>query len=359
MDWIFRYSLAGLTALILSLIFTFLCKKIAWKFNFLDKPQDQDHKNHSDATPLLGGMAIFLSWVLTIFIGILVAKYSESFNHITENLIGIFSVLDNIIYIGIGALLAVSLGLFDDKFNMSAKVKLAGQILIAVIAVYLGEVKISLFLNIPILPDLISVFWILFVINAFNFFDNMDGLAVGTSTIATALFTIAAAINQQYFVATLGIVTTGATLGFWFYNYNPASIFMGDSGSHFLGFILAVLSINVTYYIPETTTSTIPILIPLFILAIPLFDTFAVTVIRLKNGKPIYIGDNNHISHRFVSMGMTRKKAVFFVHSLTLIIGLGVLPLIWGDIKTTILLVIQALAILFMISKLQYLIKEK
>ncbi len=361
MTWYLIYIFIALIATLLSICFTPICILLAKKFNFYDKPLEQRHKTHTKNTPLLGGVAIFSAWSVSIFIGFILIKsayFAKWLNCIKGEISGIFNVSDNIFFIALAALLAILLGLADDKFNMSAKIKLLGQILIAVIAVQYGDVKITIFVTNIIFTWFISIFWILFIMNAINFFDNMDGLAIGVGTIAIALFTVVAAINQQYFVASLGAVTFGSTLGFWFFNHSPASIFMGDAGSHFLGFIIAVISASVTY-INSDSISYIPILIPVFILGIPVFDTIAVIFIRLYNRKPIYIGDNNHISHRFQAMGMSRKNAVAFVHLLTLIIGLGVLPLIWGDVKTTLILVFQSLAILLLIDRLQHIMKNK
>ena len=129
---------------------------------------------------------------------------------------------------------------------------------------------------------------------------------------------------------------------------------MGDGGSHFIAYILAVISARVTYFNPEVSASRLSILIPIFILAVPIFDTFAVVVIRLLNHKPIYVGDHNHISHRFYHMGMTRKRAVLLVHLLCLIAGLGALPLLWGDYRVCMILLVQGLTIFLLLTIIQY-----
>jgi UDP-GlcNAc:undecaprenyl-phosphate GlcNAc-1-phosphate transferase len=254
----------------------------------------------------------------------------------------------------LGGVIAVLTGLYDDKFNMSAKNKLFLQFIAAGVAVFFGKVELSAFLFYPYLSWGLTIFWIVLIMNAINFFDNMDGLAAGTATIAFAFFSITAAMHGQYFVATLGATFTGATLGFWFFNHSPAVIFMGDSGSLLLGYMLSVISCMVTYYKTDSGDSPLSILIPIFILGIPLFDAIAVVIIRLKNKKHIYIGDNNHISHRFLKMGLSRKTSVFLVHLLVLTIGMSVLPLLWGDKKTTAISILQALTILLIISVLQH-----
>ena len=187
-----------------------------------------------------------------------------------------------------------------------------------------------------------------------NFFDNMDGLAVGTSAIGFFFFMAASIVNGQYFVANLCACSAAAACAFWIFNSSPASIFMGDAGSHFLAFLLAVISVKVTYYNPDAAATRFAILIPLFVLAVPIFDTFAVVAIRLRNHKPVYVGDHNHISHRFCRMGMPPRRAVQLVHLLALIGALGMLPLLWGDLRTCFVLLIQGVAILLLLSVMQY-----
>ena len=356
-SWWNIYIIVLLTAAGCSLLYTPLCRILALKLGFYDKPAGQLHKGHKTATPLLGGLAICLSMVTTVVLGLLI---SRSLHHdiisseVVENLQGVTSVSSRMFFIGLGGIMAMLLGLYDDKFNMSARAKFGGQFAVAAVAVTWGNVQATAFISNSILSWGLSVFWIVLIMNAINFFDNMDGLAVGVSAIAFSFFIIAAGMRGQYFVAVLGAVAAGAALGFWFFNHSPASIFMGDSGSHLLGYMLAVIGTLVTYYKEDGNGSMFSVLIPIFILALPLFDLFAVSIIRWKIGKPFYIGDHNHISHRFQKMGMSRKMAVLMVHLLTLIIGMGVLPLLWGDAGTIIVSLVQAGTILFMVSLLQY-----
>ena len=355
-SWWNIYLIIAFSAMGFSLIYTPLCKILALKSGFIDQPAEQEHKGHKAPTPLLGGLAMCLAMISTVIFGLLAAKSMHKdiiSPAVVHSLPGVTSVSTRMIMIGVGAVCATLLGMYDDRFNMSAKAKFGGQFVVAAIAVTWGGATISAFIGSSVLTWCISVFWIILMINAINFFDNMDGLAVGIATIAFSFFTIAAALRGQYFVATFGAVATGTSLGFWFFNHSPASIFMGDSGSHLLGYMLAVMGCMITYYKTESDTP-FSILIPLFILALPIFDLIAVSVIRWKIGKPFYIGDHNHISHRFLKMGMSRKMAVLMVHLLALIIGMCVLPLLWGDERTTVLSLIQAVTILLLISLLQY-----
>ncbi|MHB9140167.1 MAG: MraY family glycosyltransferase, partial [Victivallaceae bacterium] len=344
--WQHLYLFVFLLGAVLSLALTPVFQKIAEKTDLMDRPKLEDHKKHAKATPLLGGAAMFSAWIIAIASGYFAtcsfdtATFSRD---LANNISGVNHIAGRVFFICLGAFLATLLGLLDDKLALKAGQKFLGQFIIAAIAVTFGDIKISVFFNNPAIIWCISVFWFMLLFNAINFFDNMDGLAVGTVTICMALFTAVAAMNGQFFIAIFGALTCGVCIGFWFFNHSPATIFMGDSGSHLLGYLLAVMSASVTYFSRDYSLTRFPILIPLFILAIPLFDAFSVVAIRLYHHKPIYVGDHNHLSHRFVKMGLNRKRAVQMVHLMTLIIGLSVLPLLWGDHKTAIVIVVQAM----------------
>jgi len=357
MIWWNIYLVVFLFSAFLSLVLTPVFKKVAIWTNTVDKPATQNHKNHKKATPLMGGLAMCISWLITITIGIYAPFFLKIQNLpqvIIDNLSGVFQVENRLVAIMIGAILITVLGFIDDRSGMSAKLKLIGQIVITAFVVIYGELTISLFINIPFINELLAIIWIVTIINAINFFDNMDGLAVGISSIAFLFFTLTSMIFSHYFVACIGAAGFGVTLGFWFYNHTPASIFMGDSGSHFLGYILGIMGTLTTFYQEGFTVTPLSVLVPIFILGIPLFDLISVVIIRMKAGEPIYIGDNNHISHRFNKMGMSRKNAVFSVHLLSIIISLSVLPMLWGGRLTVTVCLLQACIILLLISILQY-----
>jgi len=362
LDWIHIYAVAFMMAAVAALALTPACQRLAAMTGFMDMPKRQGHNLHAKATPLLGGLAIYGAWAFTV-LGGFAASGNLHLNgmdrSVAESLSGVHVVGKEFLAIFLCASAAVALGLVDDRYTLKASTKLFVQMAIAVATVTFGGVRISAFINSGILTWGLSVLWILVIFSAINFFDNMDGLVAGTATIAFTFFTLAAAANQQFFVASLGAACAGASLGFWFFNHSPASIFMGDAGSHFTGYMLAVISAKVTYYTPGVSTTHLPVLIPLFILAIPLFDAFAVTAIRLYNGKAIYVGDHNHISHRFLHMGMSRKMAVLMVHLTVIVSGLGALPLLWGDEKTCGVLMVQGVAFLLLISLLQYAVRLK
>ena len=345
----------------LTLILTPVFRKIAKITNFMDVPAD-NHKGHKKSTPLLGGLAMFFAWLLSLGAGIVIVTrglLSQTFPLSQDHLQGIGFASSELICLVIAATIAVMLGLIDDKFALSAKVKFAGQFIVALIAVFCGGVRFNLFPEYSVLSTAFTLFWIMLLMNSINFFDNMDGLAVGTVAIAMALFSVTAALNGQFLVASFAALNCGVCCGFWFYNANPATIFMGDSGSHFIGFLAAVISSQVTFFDKSFSLSRFPILMPMFILALPLFDTLMVVIIRTKNRKPFWIGDHNHISHRFVRMGLDRKQAVKLVHLMSLAIGIGILPVFWGNFTTAAILVFQSLILLAIITCMQLWLSKK
>ena len=348
------YIAVFLAAFLTSLAFIPLAKKLAWKFNILDKPLGEGHKLHSNATPVLGGAAMLVSWTLVIAIGLFIVitrqeLFGENFSAIID---GVDKRLSQVIVICGCAIGYGILGFWDDCKPMSAKFKLFLQIILALISSIWG-VRITLFLGNPSLSIIATFCWLMFILNAFNFFDNMDGLATGVAAIAACMFMIVAGLNGQFLVASLAAATTGVTIGFYLYNCNPASIFMGDSGSHFLGYLLGIMSTLVTYYSPETGSNPIyPFLIPVLILAVVIFDLFAVVVIRLRIKQPIYIGDHNHISHRFVKMGYSRRCAVFLVHLLCLILGLCAIAVMFAKTLVASIICVQMIALFLFLTLL-------
>jgi len=351
--YLWLYVSAFAASFLLSLPAVPLCRVLARRTGIMDVPKSEGHKLHRKATPLLGGVAILVSWLIPVLAGALALLVAPG--HFPEEIVsGFHNISGELAMICICAVAAVVLGVIDDKHAMRASFKFAGQFLIAFAMVFFGGLHITLFIPSPFLTVPISVFWIVFIMNAMNFFDNMDGLSVGTAAIAFLFFTVAAWSGGQFFVSALAACSAGACCGFWLFNKAPASIFMGDAGSHLVGFLLAVVSARVTYYNPEISSSKFSVLIPLFILAVPIFDAFAVVLIRLHNHKPFYVGDHNHISHRFVRMGLSRPQAVRIIHLLSIVAGLGAIPLLWGDARTCFLLLAQGVVILILLTLLQF-----
>jgi UDP-GlcNAc:undecaprenyl-phosphate GlcNAc-1-phosphate transferase len=243
-------------------------------------------------------------------------------------------------------------GLLDDRKPMPARLK----VLLQFIAAGPTARRVRVLAGVYPLPLswLLTTLWIVTVINAVNFFYNMDGLAGGTGLIALVFIIIAAGCRGQHFVTTLASATAGATAAFLCFNRPPATIFMGDSGSHFLGYLVASGCLLTTFYYPEASPTAAPVLIPVILLAVPLLDAVTVVCIRLRLHQPVYVGDNRHISHRFVHLGLSRPQAVLLVCLLSFITGVGALCLLWLPNVGAALVLLQTLAMMAVILIIQF-----
>ena len=210
-------------------------------------------------------------------------------------------------------------GLLDDKHELRPGAKFAGQFAVALLVASTGT-RITLFVHNDLFHYAITILWILTVINAFNFMDNMNGLCAGLGLIGAWYFATMARINGQYLVALIALLTVGALAGFLPYNFPRAGAFLGDAGSHLVGYLLAVLAILPHFYTARHPRP-LAVLIPLLVLAVPLLDLVWVVVLRWRMGRPFYIGDTNHLSHRLVQRGLTRPQAVLIIWLLAAVIG--------------------------------------
>jgi UDP-GlcNAc:undecaprenyl-phosphate/decaprenyl-phosphate GlcNAc-1-phosphate transferase len=222
-----------------------------------------------------------------------------------------------ILFLGAGGMLAV--GVLDDKHELRPAAKFAGQCLVA-LAVAAAGVRITLFVPSLVFSYAVTVLWILAVVNAFNFMDNMNGLCGGLGAIGALCFALIAARDGQYLVALIAFQACGALLGFLPWNFPRARAFLGDAGSHLVGYLLAVLAILPHFYTRDHPR-TLATLSPLLILAVPLGDLVRVVLYRWRRGKPFYVGDTNHLSHRLVQLGLSRTQAVLLIWGLAALLG--------------------------------------
>lgn len=221
--------------------------------------------------------------------------------------------------IALGAVAITLLGWLDDRVELSPPVKFAGQFIVA-FAVALVAKRITLFVPSEFFSYAITVFWIVTVINAFNFMDNMNGLCAGLGVIGALLFGGIAARDGEYLVALIAFLTSGALLGFLPGNFPKATAFLGDAGSHLVGYLLAVLAMLPHFY-TKTNPHPLAVLSPLLVLAVPLADLACMVVIRTRAGRPFWVGDTNHLSHRLVRAGLSRVQAVVAIWVLAAAIG--------------------------------------
>ncbi|MFQ5669577.1 MAG: hypothetical protein ACE5HD_03530 [Acidobacteriota bacterium] len=293
-----RALVSFLVALGAASALTPLVMVMARRNGLVSRPQPD--RWHSRATPLLGGVAIFLSFIFT-------AVFLTPF-HSPSLRLGFAGVL-------IGSTVMFFLGLLDDFMHLGAATKLIGQVVAACILVYCG-VYFDI-LGRPLLTIPLTILWVVGITNAFNLLDNMDGLASGIAAIcALTIF----ALNQVLGIdPSLGLVAlsfAGALLGFLIFNFNPARIFMGDSGSMMIGFTLAGLSIAGTWH--QASNVFLLLLVPVLILGVPIFDTTFVTVTRHLRGQSIAVGGRDHTSHRLVGLGLSERQAVLILYGISL-----------------------------------------
>ncbi len=356
--WIIIYFWLFAISFLVSLILTPLFRGIALKFNILDVPSAR--KVHASPKPLLGGLVFYFSFMLTIMLGVVALKLLENSPNLIslmpQSIIGKIPPfqreISKILPIALGGTLVVLIGLFDDIKGMNAYVKLFSTVVVGIIMGFLG-VRITLFMPSPFFGGALTVLWFVLLINAFNLIDNMDGLACGVALVATSIFVGITYFQHQLFTSSMLVVFAGILAGFLIFNWYPSSIFMGDAGSMWLGFMLATLTIMSTFY-SEGKPTLLPVVMPLLILGVPIFDTVSVMIIRLFRKKPLFVGDKNHFSHRLVQLGMTHPQAVAFIYLVTFCIGINATLLFAvGRLGATVIL-LQAIVIFIIIALLEY-----
>ncbi len=345
---------------VLALILTPFFRQLSYRWGCVDQP-DQERKIHTHAMPLLGGGAVFGAFALNVILNYLVilpiaGRIDVTFVNLSDLRLyidGAFFVWRKLVVLLVGGLLMVALGVYDDRHDLGARTKLLGQVAIALLVALTG-MRVTLFIDSKLVSFALTVLWIVTITNAMNFLDNMDGLCAGVGLVCALLFGFIAGLQQQYFVCLLALALAGALLGFLPHNFKPATIFLGDAGSHFIGYMLAVLPILGTFYQPGTQTH-LPVLIPLLVLAVPLFDLVMVMWIRFRRGQPVYVGDVNHISHRLVRLGLPQSWAVTLIYLITATLGLGAVALLWSDLAGALVVLVQALCVLAIVTLLEQL----
>jgi UDP-GlcNAc:undecaprenyl-phosphate GlcNAc-1-phosphate transferase len=308
-------ALAALTAAFTLPLWRAWCRRTG----LVDDPGHR--KIHHTPIPLAGGLAVLTGIFLPLLLAAVALRchlfhlpsVSAALSHGFERRgLELFAIL-------LGAACMTGLGWWDDKYELRPALKFAGQFLIAFLVAAAG-VRITLFVPSVIFSYAVTVLWILTVVNAFNFLDNMNGLCAGLGAIAAWWFAMGAAVDGQYLVALLALLTCGALAGFLPYNFPRATSFLGDAGSHLTGYLLAVLAILPHFYTPENPRR-LAVLTPLLVLALPLGDLVWVVLLRWKLGKPFYVGDTNHVSHRLVRRGMSQRRAVLTIWLIAAALG--------------------------------------
>lgn len=338
-----RQVLFMIFAFIVSFAFTFattpLVRRFAFKIGAIDIPKD-NRRMHKKPTPRIGGLAIVFGFTVATL----------CFAQPSRQLYGTLA----------GAAIIAVMGVIDDCKNLPAKLKFVIQIIAALVVVFAGDIKIDVFTNPNFLSDnpywvlpewlsvTLTVIWIVFITNAVNFIDGLDGLAAGVSAIMSISLVFISIRVGEYSIAILGIALMGSCFGFLPFNFNPAKIFMGDTGSTFLGFMLATLSIQGVF----KSYAVISFAVPLLILGLPLFDALFAMIRRILRGQSPMTADRGHLHHRLVDMGFSQKQTVFILYAISGVLGITAVLLAESGVLRALLLVICVLILLLIGSML-------
>ena len=338
-----RQVLFMIFAFIVSFAFTFattpLVRRFAFKIGAIDIPKD-NRRMHKKPTPRIGGLAIIFGFTVATL----------CFAQPSRQLYGTLA----------GAAIIAVMGVIDDCKNLPAKLKFVIQIIAALVVVFAGDIKIDVFTNPNFLSDnpywvlpewlsvTLTVIWIVFITNAVKFIDGLDGLAAGVSAIMSISLVFISIRVGEYSIAILGIALMGSCFGFLPFNFNPAKIFMGDTGSEFLGFMLATLSIQGVF----KSYAVISFAVPLLILGLPLFDALFAMIRRILRGQSPMTADRGHLHHRLVDMGFSQKQTVFILYAISGVLGITAVLLAESGVLRALLLVICVLILLLIGSML-------
>jgi UDP-GlcNAc:undecaprenyl-phosphate GlcNAc-1-phosphate transferase len=312
---------------------------------------------HQKPIPLGGGISIFATIMLIIVVAFAALKLLVAPGHLdflgesaTTYATDFLHKIGQLIIILLSITVLFLLGLWDDLKHLSPFTKLAVQFAVAIIAAAFGDVRVELFIGSKIATSLLSAVWIVLIINAFNFLDNMDGLTAGIAVIASCILFTAAVISGQVFVGGLAIVFIGTLMGFLVFNFPPAKIFAGDAGSLVIGFFVALLTLRTTYYHEAQPGPLYPVFLPVLVMAVPLYDFVSVTLLRIIQGKSPFVGDTQHFSHRLKKRGLTATQTVLTLYLATLCTGLGATFLYQVNLTGAILIFAQTFMILAIIA---------
>ncbi|MCG1012316.1 undecaprenyl/decaprenyl-phosphate alpha-N-acetylglucosaminyl 1-phosphate transferase [Tepidanaerobacter sp. GT38] len=329
-----RYIYGFLISMVLAYMITPQVMKLAWKIGAIDKPGDA-RRVHKKPMPRLGGLAIYFAFVVA---GLLILPIKQA---------SIQGIL-------LGATVIVIVGILDDVYNLPAKVKLLGQIAAAGILI-MFDVKVQLITN-PFGGMFIlgkyaipaTLFWIVGITNTLNFIDGLDGLAAGIAAIAAFTMMLVNLSLEQIDGVLVMAILAGAAIGFLPYNFNPAKIFMGDTGAMFLGFVLAAQAVEGAV----KSATAIALIVPILALGLPIFDTAFAILRRFVNGKPIMQADKGHVHHRLIAIGLSQKQAVLFMYVISISLGICSLVLAIFGVKQA--MIALALVIFMLLVSVRY-----
>lgn len=299
-----KYFIIFVIAAIISFAATPFVKKLAFKLNAIDVP-NSERRVHKKPIPRMGGLAMYISFVIV----------SLGFYGANKQVIGII----------IGATILVVMGIIDDRQELPPLYKLIAQIAAGVVLIIFGITVKSI--TVPFMNEYlyigywgipITLIWVVGITNAINLIDGLDGLACGISFISSTTLFGVALISQRDVAIILTLILSGACLGFLYYNFNPASIFMGDTGSQFLGFVLSAISIQGAI----KSVTTVAVVVPILAIGLPIYDTLFAMLRRKLNNKPMMSADRGHLHHKLLDRGLSQKRTVILMYIISMIMGL-------------------------------------
>ena len=327
--------LAFMIALGTALVLTPAVIAFARRTGALDQPDAR--KVHARPIPRIGGIGIYAAFMVSILVQLIFVELTPEF---MMSLIGLM----------VGGTIIVAIGIIDDYCDLPAKVKLLGQILAAAVLVIGFDVRIDFitdplgdFIYLELFAIPATIFWIVGLTNTVNLIDGLDGLAAGVSSNAAVTIFLVAMEEGIPFVAMVTAALAGAAVGFLYYNFNPARIFMGDTGSMFLGFMLAGISVVGAV----KSAATIALIVPILALGLPILDTTFAIVRRARNHRPIFKPDKGHLHHRLLAHGFTQKQAVLLMYIVSALFGLCALALTTVSTQAAVLIVLVVAAAVF------------
>lgn len=354
LPWLLLALFGFVQALLAGVVLVGWARRMGPALGLVDRP-DLARKQHTSPTPRSGGLGIFPAFWGCLVVNLALAYWivpslgflPESIRVLAGNIDQRLGQLQGLF---LGCTIIFLLGVLDDRFDLPPLVRLLVQVL-ATLPLIASGIVLQVFLP-PLLAVPLTIVWIVGLTNSFNFLDNMNGLTSGVSVIICLVLGLMAALSREFYMLLVFLLLGGAVAAFWLFNFPRASIFLGDSGSTHLGFLLAGLTTLVTWY-GEGVPSHLPILIPLVVLGVPLFDTVSVMWIRWRAGRPLMQGDTSHLSHRLVALGFSRVEAVLFIYLAALVTGLAAIPLRTLDWRAGMLQAIAISLIFFLLHWLE------
>lgn len=330
-NWLL-YLAAFSLSFAVAMVTTPLAKKISYKVKAIDYPKSRGL--NKEPMPRMGGLAIFLGFIITV---IALSFFVKDFH--TKQFYGFI----------LGGFIIVILGIFDDIYELSAKVKFIFQLLVAFIVVYSGT-RIDVIMwpfwkYLKLFSPIITMVWIIGLINAVNLIDGVDGLAAGVSSIASLCLMVLCIISGSSLAVVLTAILAGSCLGFLPRNFSPAEIYMGDTGATFLGYVLAVTSCIGVY----KSYAVLSIFISILAVALPILDTLFAMIRRALSGKPLMSADRGHLHHRLIDSGYSHKQAVCILYGLSLFSAIIAILIAIQDYKATIVVFIFFAILMLMI----------